>query len=60
MYDKERAMEPALVCVTRIQQQAQQIIDRLRAAGFSAKDTSLLLSDGKEMVKVEGQLESKG
>ncbi len=52
-------MEPALVCVTRTQQQAQQIIDRLREAGFSAKDTSLLFSAGKEMLKVEGQLESK-
>ena len=52
-------MEPALVCVTKTQQQAQQIIDRLRAAGFSAKDTSLLLSASKEMSGAEDQLESK-
>jgi uncharacterized membrane protein len=52
-------MEPALVCVTKTQEQAQRIIDRLREAGFSSKDTSLLLSTRKEMLEVEGRQEAK-
>ena len=52
-------MEPALVCVTKTLDQAQRIVDRLRDAGFSTKDTSILLSASKEMLKIEGAQEAK-
>lgn len=52
-------MEPALVCVARTQEQAQQIINRLREAGFSAKDTSVLFSTSKELLKIESGHETK-
>lgn len=52
-------MEPALVCVARTQEQAQQIINRLREAGFSAKDTSVLFSTSKELLEIESGHETK-
>jgi uncharacterized membrane protein len=52
-------MVPALVCVARTQDQAQRILDRLREAGFSAKDTSVLLSTSKELLETESSDDTK-
>ncbi len=48
-----------LVCVARTQEQAQQILNRLREAGFSAKDTSVLFSTSKELLEVDRSHQKK-
>ena len=44
-------MVPAMVCLAKTQEQARMIVSRLREAGFSAKDTSVLLSASKRWYK---------
>ena len=50
---------PTLVCVASTQDQAQRILNRLREAGFSVKDTSVLFSTSKELLEPESGHETK-
>lgn len=50
---------PTLVCIAKTQDQAQRILNSLREAGFSAKDTSLLFSTSKESLEIESGHERK-
>lgn len=45
-------MARGLICTAQTQEQAHDIVDRLRAAGFSAQDTSLVLSVNEEAPEV--------
>lgn len=48
-------MARGLICTAKTQEQARHIVNRLREAGFSAKDTSLVLSVGKQAPEPESQ-----
>jgi len=51
--------KPVLVCVAKSQEQAQRIVNRLREAGFSAKETSLLFAGSKELLQLASSQETK-
>ncbi len=52
-------MTSTLVCVAKTQEQARQIVNRLRAAGFSAKDTSIVMPKSEEMDRLEQEQPDK-
>jgi hypothetical protein len=52
-------MESLVVCVAKNQDEAHKIVNRLRAAGFSAKETSLLFAGSKELLKLASRQEIK-
>jgi hypothetical protein len=45
-------MVPTLVCVAKSQEQAREIVNRLRSAGFSLKDTSIVMPKSAEMERL--------
>jgi len=52
-------MTPTLVCVVKTQEQARQIVNRLRSAGFSAKDTSIVMPKSEELDRLEQEQPGK-
>jgi hypothetical protein len=52
-------MASLLICVAKTQDQAHKIINRLRDAGFSAKETSLLFSGSEELKELVSRHETK-
>lgn len=46
-------MTPTLFCIAKTQDQAQQILNRLRSEGFSVMDTSIVMTKGEELARIE-------
>jgi len=42
-----------LLCIAKTQDQAREILNRLRAEGFSVMDTSIVMTKGEELERIE-------